>query len=178
MPARVVVVHDDPTFADPLAALLGAGQDVALFTDPMAALDALDTAQTIEVLVTRVRFASGQPHGIALARMARIKRPGIRVLFVARPEFAVDAAGLGTFMARPVSVADVAEAVGRLLHSDDALPAPLSNVSGGSTVSLTDSTPHPPRNAPSRLSGRRLIVELDRELVKVAGGPLRAVSDR
>jgi hypothetical protein len=48
----VVVVHDNPTFADPLAALLGAGQDVALFTDPMAALDALDTARTIEVLVT------------------------------------------------------------------------------------------------------------------------------
>jgi hypothetical protein len=178
MPARMVVVHDEPEFADPLAAMLGSDQDVAVFADPMAALDALDTAQTIEVLVTRVRFASGQPHGIALARMARIKRPGIRVLFVARPEFAVDAAGLGTFMARPVSVADVAEAEGRLLHSDDALPAPLSHVSGGSTVSLTDSTPHPPRNAPSRLSGRRLVVELDRELVKVAGGPLRAVSDR
>jgi DNA-binding NtrC family response regulator len=115
MPARVVVVHDDPTFADPLAALLGAGQDVALFTDPMAALDALDTARTIEVLVTRVLFAPGQPNGIALARMARIKRPGIRVLFVALPEFARDAADLGTFMAYPVSVADVAETVGRLL---------------------------------------------------------------
>jgi DNA-binding NtrC family response regulator len=115
MPARVAVVHDDPTFADPLAALLGAGQDVALFTDPMAALDALDTARTIEVLVTRVQFAPGQPNGIALARMARIKRPGIRVLFVARPEFAGEAADLGTFMAHPVSVADVAQTVGRLL---------------------------------------------------------------
>ena len=115
MPARVVVVHDDPMFADPLAALLGAGQDVALFTDPMAALDALDTARTIEVLVTRVRFAPGQPNGIVLARMARIKRPGIRVLFVARPEFAGHTAGLGTFMAQPVSVADVAETVSRLL---------------------------------------------------------------
>jgi CheY-like chemotaxis protein len=107
MPARVVVVHDDPTFADPLAALLGAGQDVALFTDPMAALDALDTARTIEVLVTRVQFAPGQPNGIALARMARIKRPGT--------EFAGDAADLGTFMAHPISVADVAQTVGRLL---------------------------------------------------------------
>jgi DNA-binding NtrC family response regulator len=111
---RVVVVHDDPTFADPLAALL-AGQDVALFTDPMAALDALDTVRTIEVLVTRVQFAPGQPNGIALARVARIKRPGIRVLFVAHPKFAGDAADLGTFMAHPVSVADVAQTVGRLL---------------------------------------------------------------
>ena len=116
MPARIVVVHDEPEFADPLAAMLGAaGQDVAVFADPMAALHALDTAQTIEVLVTRVRFAPGQPNGFALARMARIKRPGIRVLFVARPEFAGDAAGLGMFMAHPVSVADVAEAVGHLL---------------------------------------------------------------
>ena len=74
MPARVVVVHDDPTFADPLAALLRAGQDVALFTDPMAALNALDTARTIEVLVTRVRFAPGQPNGVALARMDQASR--------------------------------------------------------------------------------------------------------
>ena len=57
MPARIVVVHDEPEFADPLAAMLGAaGQDVAVFADPMAALHALDTVQTIEVLVTRVQL--------------------------------------------------------------------------------------------------------------------------
>src|SRR3954453_3307709 len=58
MPARVVEVHDDPTFADPLAALLGAGQDVALFTEPMTGLDSLDTARTID----SIRPWSAQRH--------------------------------------------------------------------------------------------------------------------
>jgi hypothetical protein len=47
--------------------------------------------------------------------MARIKRPGIRVLFTALPEFAEHAAGLGEFMPLPVSVTDVAAAVDGLL---------------------------------------------------------------
>ena len=54
----------------------------------MAALDALENAQRVEVLITRVRFPPGKPNGIALALMARHKRPGIKVLFTARPEFA------------------------------------------------------------------------------------------
>jgi hypothetical protein len=81
----------------------------------MRAWDALRTARQIEVLVTRVDFGEGKPHGIALAHWARSQRPSCRVLFVARAMFQPDAAGLGEFLALPVSVPEVAEAVGRLL---------------------------------------------------------------
>jgi hypothetical protein len=85
----------------------------------MVALDALDAAQRIEVLVTRVQFPPGKPNGIALAGMARVKRPGIRVLFTAHPEFAEYAEGLGTFMAQPVPMPDIVNTVERLLTSDN-----------------------------------------------------------
>jgi DNA-binding NtrC family response regulator len=114
--ARVVVVHNDPEFAAQVAATLTrAGHDVAVFADPMVALDALDTAQHVEVLVTQIRFAPAKPNGIALARMALIRRPWIKVLFTARPEFAEHAAGLGEFIAMPACVTDVAAAVDGLL---------------------------------------------------------------
>jgi DNA-binding NtrC family response regulator len=120
MPARVVVVHDEPGFADQLAgALRLAGHDVAAFVDPMLALDALDAAQHIEILITRVEFPPGKPNGIALARMARAKRPGVRVVFIARPEFAAHAEGLGEFLSVPIDIADVVAVVGRLLNADD-----------------------------------------------------------
>jgi DNA-binding NtrC family response regulator len=120
MPARVVVVHDELEFAGQVAAALrSAGHDVAVFADPMVALDALDAAESIEVLVTQIKFAPGKPNGIAVARMARTRRPWIRVLFTALPEFAEHAAGLGEFIAMPACVADVAAAVDGLLLAAD-----------------------------------------------------------
>lgn len=116
MPARVMIVHDDPTFiAMAIAALKLAGQDAIAFTDPMAALDALDAAKTVEILVTRVIFGPRRPHGISLARLAQRRRPTIRVLFTALPEFAESVRGIGEFLPMPVRMPDFVEAVGGLL---------------------------------------------------------------
>jgi DNA-binding NtrC family response regulator len=118
MPARIVLVHDEQGYIDELAtALRQAGHQVAAFTDPLAAWDALKAAQQVEVLVTRVRFRPGASNGIALARMARSNRPGIRILFTALPEYSAYAEGLGAFMPLPVSVPDVMETVERLLKA-------------------------------------------------------------
>jgi DNA-binding NtrC family response regulator len=117
MPARIVVVHDDPAFVDEAtAALRISGYDVAGFTDPMIALNALEAAEKVEVLVTRVRFAPGKPHGISLAMMARYKRQVISVLFVAPPEFADYVHDIGHLMLLPVGIPDLVETVGRLLE--------------------------------------------------------------
>jgi hypothetical protein len=70
MPARIVIVHDEPEFAE---------------ANSMSGIDALEHAEHIELLIARVRFPSGTPNGAALARMARLKRPGIKVLFAAFP---------------------------------------------------------------------------------------------
>jgi DNA-binding NtrC family response regulator len=120
IPARVVVVHSAQEYLDQVAAALGrAGFDAAAFSDPMPALEALEAAHRIEVLVTCIEFAKGKPNGVALARMARMKRPGLKVLFAALPEFERYAEGLGTFMAAPVTASDIVSAVSRLLESCD-----------------------------------------------------------
>ena len=116
---RVVVVHDEPSFLDPLVtSLKAAGHDVAAFADPVLAWEALRIASEVEILVTRVQFGADKPHGVALARWARERCPAVRILFVALPEFQADIEDLGVLLPRPVSVPEVAEAVGRLLSSE------------------------------------------------------------
>src|ERR1700761_4099317 len=99
MPARVVVVHDEPSFVDELMAALNlAGHRAVAFPDPLAAWDALEAARQTEILITRAQFPPGKSNGLALAHMARLKRPGIQVIFVAQPEFARECEDNGTFL--------------------------------------------------------------------------------
>jgi DNA-binding NtrC family response regulator len=124
MPARIVVVDDNPCFLDHLAtALKVKGHDAASFADPLDAWDALEEAQRVEVLVTRIQFAPGRSNGAALARMARMKRPQIRVLFIASPEFQRDVEELGTFLPRTASIDVILETTRRLLEGPTADPA-------------------------------------------------------
>jgi len=118
MTARLFIVHDDPSFSQEVrAALEAAGHTVADFDDPMVALDALESAHQIELLITRANFGPGKLNGIALARMARIKQPDVRVLFTAISEYESHAEGLGEFLPAPVHVDDVVEVAERLLQS-------------------------------------------------------------
>ena len=85
MPARIVIAHDDTEFVDnTVTALRAAGYDVLAFADSMSALAALEVSKRVEVLITRVLFPQGTPNGVALGRMTRLKRPEVKVLFVAR----------------------------------------------------------------------------------------------
>ena len=117
MPARIVVVHDDPNFREcAVTALQAAGYDTNAFAASMAAIDALDeAAERIELLFTRVRFPEGTPHGVSLASMALMKKPGVRVLFVARDENREHTEGLGEFLAVPVTGAELVTTVKRML---------------------------------------------------------------
>jgi hypothetical protein len=118
MPARVVVVLSEPGFADKAASALQAqGQDALPLADPMTALELLERAERLELLVTCLDFPPGKPNGIALGRMARLKRPGIRVLFVGPADLEQHAEGLGTFMISPVTVPQIVEGVLRTLDT-------------------------------------------------------------
>jgi len=130
MPARVVVVHDEPGFVDGLVAALNlAGHQVAAFADPLAAWDALAAARLTEVLITRVQFPPGRSNGLALARMAHLNCRSIQVIFVARPEFASECEDDGLFLPLPVSVPQVVKTVDLLLQRNDDLVAKVADVS-------------------------------------------------
>jgi|SRR5689334_9694996 len=118
MPARIVVVLNESGFADKtVSALQAQGQDALALTDPMTALDLLERAERLEVLVTCLDFPPGKPNGIALGLMATSKRPGIRVLFVGPAELQKHADGIGTFLTSPVTVSQVVEGVSRMLET-------------------------------------------------------------
>ena len=122
MTARLVVVHDDPSFLDgTVAALQGAGYDVAAFSQSMAALGALESAQRVDMLITRVVFPEGTPHGVALALMAQTKRPGVKVLFTARPEMAPYTEDIGEVLVAPVTAEAVLAKVREMLAARDRL---------------------------------------------------------
>jgi DNA-binding response OmpR family regulator len=116
MPARIVIAHDDQEFREFVAAALqAAGYEIMAFAGSMAALAALETAERIELLITRVGFPEGTPNGVALARMTRVKKPDVRVLFAARGENREHTEGLGEFLTVPVSGPEVLATVERML---------------------------------------------------------------
>jgi DNA-binding response OmpR family regulator len=119
MPARVVVVLTEPALADEVAAALRAqGKDALALADPMTALEALEGAERIEVLVTCLDFAPGKPNGIALGRMARLKRPGIRILFVGPADLQDLAEGVGAFMPSPATGPQLVQGVLQTLDAE------------------------------------------------------------
>lgn len=85
----------------------------------MEALRALEGAETVELLITRVQFPVGTPHGIALVRMARQRRPGLKVIFTAREEMGEFTEDLGELIPHPVSIPDLVETVNRLLDRSE-----------------------------------------------------------
>jgi DNA-binding NtrC family response regulator len=123
MPATVLVVHDDQDVRElAVAALRGASLEVAGFADPMVALNAIAVSSRVRVLVTRVLFGLGKPHGVALALMVRTKRPGTKVVFIALKETEPYAEGLGVFLPMPLNPDILVATVSSLLKSPD-LPA-------------------------------------------------------
>ena len=120
MPAPIVIVHDEPCYAEKLAAPLNrAGFETALFPDALAAMAALDAPRRIRLLITRVAFAPGRSNGVALARMLRGRVASVKFLFICRPEYVTEARELGTvvFYGAPPDV--VARHALPLLRSDD-----------------------------------------------------------
>jgi DNA-binding NtrC family response regulator len=120
MPAAVLVVHDEQNTRElAVLALRAAHLEAVGFDDPMKALDAIEANSRVRVLVTRVVFAPGKLNGVALARMVRMKRPGTKVVFVARAENASHTEGLGVFLPSPLNPDILVPTVSRLLVTQD-----------------------------------------------------------
>ena len=116
MPAQIVLVHDDKNFLEEVAAAFAAvGHDIAAFERSMTALSALERAARADVLITRLTFPPGNPNGVSLTLMARVKWPGIKVLFAGREQMRAYTEGVGEFLPSPINVSELVETVTRLL---------------------------------------------------------------
>ena len=118
MPARVVVVVDERMFGEKVAEVLKQrGYNTIAIPDSMVALDALESASLIELLIASIDFPTGKPNGVSLALMARNRRPGMKVIFLGSPDYALYAAGLGDIIPTPASASEIAQHAIRLLGS-------------------------------------------------------------
>jgi CheY-like chemotaxis protein len=133
----VLLVDDEPRFrSDAAAALRRAGYRVAAVATTTAALDRLDRGLQVDVLITRILMPAGHPHGIALARMVKLRRPAVRVLVHAvalddLPPVERDDPP-GPLIRRPVRGADLVGALDAAFGGDPAaLEAPPPQRRGG-----------------------------------------------
>lgn len=116
MPASVLLVcNDGHALCAWSSALELSGCTVARFTDSMQALDALDAIGSVQVLVTSVDFGPGKLNGVALARMARYRRPSVRVIITGPPGIAHLADGVAEFRAFPLDGRELARTIGQWL---------------------------------------------------------------
>lgn len=78
----ILVVDDDEAFRDAMAKLLrAAGYQVCTAPDHRLALEILERNDPIDVLILDVVMPD-RVNGFALARMARLRRPGLKVIYI------------------------------------------------------------------------------------------------
>jgi CheY-like chemotaxis protein len=76
------VVDDDPVFGDAAAtALRAAGFEVFLAPDYRLALEDLESTRPIDLLITDIVMPE-RVNGVALSRMAQMRRPGLKVIYL------------------------------------------------------------------------------------------------
>jgi CheY-like chemotaxis protein len=99
---NILFVEDDEDLREAITeALESAGLTVLAVADHREALDVLEGKSPVDLLVTDVIFP-GRMHGFALARMARMRRLGLKVLYVTGsdvPEAEAD----GKVLHKPIS---------------------------------------------------------------------------
>ena len=120
MPAPVLVVHEDPDTRElALSALRASGHEAVAFADPIVALDAIEADSRLRVLVTCATFPAGKPNGVSLGRMVKVKRPGVKIVFLAALEDHPFTEGVGEALPLALDPQILVDTVGRLLTAED-----------------------------------------------------------
>lgn len=128
MRAEIVIVHPDSLTASRLAfAFQARGWTVRHYADPLLAMDALEQANLIKLLVTCVAFHDGRSNGISLALMTRSRRPNVKLIFMCAPGDEQHARELGECVALPTDVPAVVEKGEALLQDHPAHSAVSSD---------------------------------------------------
>jgi CheY-like chemotaxis protein len=119
----ILVVEDDDAVRGVVAEWLAtAGYSVFAVATSYDALREFDTSRPIDLAVIDIKMPPGNPHGFALARMARLRRPGLRLVFMSGYPEVVEADGPppGSVLLKPVRLDKLREVVNAELLRDTA----------------------------------------------------------
>jgi CheY-like chemotaxis protein len=121
--STILFIEDDDAFPYAISRHLGgAGHRVTRAAGFEAALATLEGEEPIDLLLTDVRMPTGEPHGFALARMARQRRRELRIIYLTGLLDIPDserAAALGTILHKPITPDALIEAVAEELARVD-----------------------------------------------------------
>lgn len=100
---RLLLVDDDEGFREATAAMLrSAGYEVRLAPDFRLALEILESSEAIDLFLVDIVMPD-RVNGLALARMARLRRPHIKVAYISGYDLTnVEAEALGPIIRKPL----------------------------------------------------------------------------
>ncbi len=113
---RILVVEDDRTFGEALCQVLSrAGYATSLATDFQTALGILEAEQPLDLLLVDIVMPDGI-NGIALSRMARMRRRDLKVIYITGYNIpGVEREALGPVLQKPVDNQRLIDEIARVL---------------------------------------------------------------
>jgi len=126
MSGKVIVVEDDAAFCYAVGrALEQAGYQVETFTGSTSAWASVGATATLDLLLTDLLFAKGQPSGVALARSAQYHHPGLPIIYMTAFSDAAEQANSedGLVLTKPIDLGVLIQKVGELLDAGAPKPA-------------------------------------------------------
>jgi CheY-like chemotaxis protein len=119
IPAKksILVVDDDEVFREATAGVLrSAGYDVSVAPGYRLALEILETDKPIDVLLVDIVMPEGI-NGLALARMARLRRPYLGVIYLSGYDIpGIEREALGQVIRKPVDDEQLLQAMADILR--------------------------------------------------------------
>jgi CheY-like chemotaxis protein len=102
-PRHILMVDDDEIFREAAAKVLrAAGFEVRLAPDHRLALDLLEGVETIDLLLVDIVMPD-RVNGLALARMARLRRRHLKILYLTGYDLSgVESEALGRILRKPI----------------------------------------------------------------------------
>jgi CheY-like chemotaxis protein len=116
---RILVVDDDQICGDAIArALRAAGYEVSLAPDYRLALEDLESTRPIDLLITDIVMPD-RVNGVALSRMARMRRPELKVIYLTGYEIpGVEDDAIGPVLRKPIDDEHLLAEVRRVLATN------------------------------------------------------------
>jgi len=113
---RILLVDDDEAFREAVGAhLRTAGYTVRLAPDYRLALEILESDEPVDLLILDVVMPD-RVNGLALGRMARLRRREVRIIYISGYDIAgLDREALGPILHKPVNHEDLIKEVRRSL---------------------------------------------------------------
>jgi len=113
---RILVVDDDKICGDATARVLrAAGFEVSLAPDHRLALEDLESTRPVDLLITDIVMPD-RVNGVALSRMARMRRPELKVIYLTAYDIpGVEDDAIGPVLRKPVDEEQLVAEVRRVL---------------------------------------------------------------